>query len=84
MLINVTEIILIVLIVAIVFGAGRLPSIASAVGKMRMNFRRGLQEGEPIDITPVVEPGESSGDAARSRKPGHFDQEVEDAVIDPE
>jgi len=82
MLINVTEIILIIVIIAIVFGAGRLPNIANAVGKMRVNFRRGLEEEEPIDITPTVEPAPARDES--SRKPGHFDQEVEDAVIDPE
>lgn len=77
---NATEIILIILIVVIVFGVGKLPNIAAQLGRMRSEFKKGLEgEGEdaPIDITPRGEEKKPAG-----RKPGKFDADVEDADVE--
>ena len=43
-----TELIIILVIVLIVFGAGRLPEVGGALGKGIRAFRRG-QDGEDVD-----------------------------------
>ena len=40
------ELMLILLLVLIVFGAGKLPQVGSALGKGMRNFKEGVKEGE--------------------------------------
>lgn len=54
------ELILILLIVVVVFGAGRLPEIGSALGKGIRDFKKGLNE-EP-------QPEKQSTDGAKHSK----------------
>lgn len=46
-----TELIIILVLVLIIFGAGKLPEIGGALGKGIRNFRK-AQERDEIDITP--------------------------------
>jgi sec-independent protein translocase protein TatA len=46
------ELILILLIVLLVFGANKLPLLGEGVGKAIKNFKRGLNTDEEIDVTP--------------------------------
>ncbi|HJZ88043.1 MAG TPA: twin-arginine translocase TatA/TatE family subunit [Polyangia bacterium] len=46
------ELILILLIVLIVFGAGKLPQIGDALGRSIKNFKRATQASDEIDVTP--------------------------------
>jgi|YelNatPaOPRAMG01_1025707.scaffolds.fasta_scaffold101847_3 sec-independent protein translocase protein TatA len=48
------ELVLILLIVIIVFGAGRLPEIGSALGKGIRDFKKGLQD-EPEAPKPPAQ-----------------------------
>ena len=73
-----TEIILIVIIILITIGMGKLPAIASSIGRLRSNFNKGLKHDEPIDITPQAQAANSNPE----RKPGKFEHSVEDATID--
>jgi sec-independent protein translocase protein TatA len=41
-----TEIILIVLVIFLLFGATRLPQLAKALGQSKKAFREGIEEGE--------------------------------------
>ena len=41
-----TELIIILVLVLIIFGAGKLPSVGGALGKGMRNFKDGLKEGE--------------------------------------
>ena len=50
-----TEMVLILVLVLIVFGAGKLPEIGSALGKGIRSFRKATQERDEIDITPESE-----------------------------
>jgi sec-independent protein translocase protein TatA len=44
------EIILLLVVILVVFGAGRLPQIGTSLGKALKNFRQGLKgEDEPKD-----------------------------------
>lgn len=41
-----TQIIFVVLIIALLFGAGRLPQLAKSLGQSRKAFREGMREAE--------------------------------------
>jgi sec-independent protein translocase protein TatA len=47
-----TELVLILLIVLIVFGAGKLPQIGDALGKGIRNFKKSSSGKNEIDVTP--------------------------------
>lgn len=51
-----TELLLILAIVVIIFGASKLPEIGSGMGKAIKNFKKASDE---IDITPEKEKDES-------------------------
>ena len=54
------EIIIILVIVFIVFGAGKLPGIGEAIGKSIKNFKKSYKETDSIDITSSKNDNKSS------------------------
>jgi sec-independent protein translocase protein TatA len=46
------ELVVVLVIVLVVFGAGRLPEVMGAMGKGVQSFKRGLKEPPEIDVTP--------------------------------
>jgi sec-independent protein translocase protein TatA len=46
------ELLVVLLIVLVVFGAGKLPEIGSGLGKALRGFKKGMSEPDEIDITP--------------------------------
>lgn len=58
------QILLILLIVLLIFGAKKLPEIGGGLGKAIRNFRRASTEPDEIDITPVKK--ESSNDPEKT------------------
>ncbi|MDY7017088.1 MAG: twin-arginine translocase TatA/TatE family subunit [Nitrospirota bacterium] len=52
--IGTTELILILAVVMIIFGAGKLPEVGSALGKGIRGFKKSLNEKEEINITPTA------------------------------
>jgi sec-independent protein translocase protein TatA len=46
------EIILIILVVMIVFGASKLPQLGDGLGRAIKNFKRAVQGGSEIDVSP--------------------------------
>lgn len=46
------ELVLILVIVLIVFGAGRLPEVGDAMGRTIRSFRKAVRQPDEIDITP--------------------------------
>jgi Sec-independent protein translocase protein TatA len=74
---NFTEIALIVLIVLLVFGMGKLPQMAASAGSFLSKARRRALSEPLIDITPPREPAGQPG-----RKPGKFDNSVEEAKVE--
>jgi len=46
------ELLIILVIVLVIFGAGKLPEIGAGLGKGISNFRRTSQEAKEIDVTP--------------------------------
>jgi len=49
------ELIVIMIIVLLVFGAGKLADVGGALGKGIKNFKKSLKEPEEIDVTPKKE-----------------------------
>jgi sec-independent protein translocase protein TatA len=47
-----TELLVILLIVVVIFGARRLPEIGSGLGKAIKNFKLGVSSQDEIDVTP--------------------------------
>lgn len=47
-----TELIIILVLVMIIFGAGKLPDIGNALGKGIRNFKKSIDSDDEIDITP--------------------------------
>ena len=50
--IGIQELLIILVIVLIIFGAGKLPEIGSALGKGIRNFKKSTREADDIDVTP--------------------------------
>jgi sec-independent protein translocase protein TatA len=46
------ELIIILVIVVVLFGATRLPQIGSGIGQAIRNFKKSVHESEEIDVTP--------------------------------
>ncbi len=49
---NISELIVILLICLLVFGANRLPQIGDGIGKAIKNFKRGMNTDDDIEVTP--------------------------------
>ncbi len=47
-----TELIIILVIVVILFGASRLPEIGRGIGEAIKNFKKSTSENPEIDVTP--------------------------------
>jgi sec-independent protein translocase protein TatA len=66
--IGATELLIVLAIVIVLFGARRLPELGSGVGKAIRNFRSGLSGKDELDVTPKKgEVGE--GQPAKSDHP---------------
>ena len=59
-----TELILILVIVLIIFGVGKLPDIGSGMGKAIRNFKKASDDAQ-IDVTPGKD---KIGDSAKNNK----------------
>jgi sec-independent protein translocase protein TatA len=46
------ELIIILIIIVVLFGATRLPQIGSGIGQAIKNFKKSVKEGDEIDVTP--------------------------------
>lgn len=69
------ELILILAIVLLVFGANKLPQLGEGVGKAIKNFKRGISSDDEIDVTPEKK---QVGDKSSASSVG---EQVEDADV---
>jgi sec-independent protein translocase protein TatA len=53
--IGTTELLVILGIVIVVFGARRLPELGTGIGQAIKNFKKGLTSKDEIDVTPKKE-----------------------------
>jgi sec-independent protein translocase protein TatA len=54
------ELIVILVIVLIIFGAGKLPEIGEGLGRGIRSFRKAVKTPDEIDITPKSDPDSES------------------------
>jgi sec-independent protein translocase protein TatA len=54
------ELLVILVIVLIIFGAGKLPEIGEGLGRGIRSFRKAVKAPDEIDITPKSEPSSES------------------------
>ena len=51
--IGIPELIIILVIVLVIFGANKLPEIGSGMGRAIKNFKKATTEPEEIEVTPT-------------------------------
>ncbi len=75
-----TELILILVIVLIIFGAGKLPQLGEGVGKAIKGFKKSVQEAEQYDIDPQAQAEE--GVTESTVAPSQIAQPVQAASVE--
>ena len=53
--IGMPELLVILVIILIIFGAGKLPEIGGALGRSIKNFKKANREPDEIDVTPAAD-----------------------------
>jgi sec-independent protein translocase protein TatA len=64
---GVSELLVVLVIVLIFFGAGKLPDVMGSLGKGIQQFKRGLKEPPEIDVTPEQQDGDAAKRDAATR-----------------
>ena len=59
---GITELVIILVIIVVLFGASRLPEIGRGVGEAIKNFKKSISDQSEIDVTPGGEKKDDSGD----------------------
>jgi len=63
-----TELIVVLVIILIVFGAGKLPDIASGLGKGIRDFKKGMKDLEEGDDEPSTTDRNGKGGSSPARR----------------
>ena len=63
------ELMIILVIIMIIFGAGKLPEIGSAFGNSIKNFKKSMKEAEEIQESANIESPETEVDTSDSESP---------------
>jgi len=61
---GISELLIILVIVLVIFGAGKLPEIGEGLGRGIRNFRKAVKTPDEIDVTP--EPGSTESSEKKS------------------
>jgi sec-independent protein translocase protein TatA len=67
------ELVIILIIILVLFGATRLPQIGSGIGQAIRNFKKSVKETEEIDVTPKKE-------NTKEKKKEEIDKEKEESA----
>jgi len=62
---GVPELIIILVIVVLLFGAGKLPQIGAGLGEGIRNFRKAMKEKNEVDVTPAKPPAGPGNEAPK-------------------
>ena len=83
------ELMIILIIIMIIFGAGKLPEIGSAFGRSIKNFKKSMKEAEaeevesrPSDGEPALSAGTLEGEATKPLTPEEAAAKKEAEMID--
>lgn len=49
------ELLIILVLVMVIFGAGKLPQVGEALGKGIRNFKKGVSEAEELDLADLAD-----------------------------
>jgi sec-independent protein translocase protein TatA len=49
---GVTELLILLVIIVLIFGAGKLPQLGAGIGQGIKNFKKAIKEPDAIDVTP--------------------------------
>jgi sec-independent protein translocase protein TatA len=60
------ELVILLIIVLLVFGAGKLPQIGDALGKSIKNFKRASSGKDEIEVTPKKEIADKTTDSSKT------------------
>lgn len=60
------ELLLILIIVLIIFGAGKLPQLGEGLGKAIKGFKKSVHEADAIDVTPAEQSEQAQSQSASS------------------
>lgn len=63
---SMTQLLIVLLVVVVLFGAKKLPEIGGGLGKAIKNFKKATTEPDEIDITPT----------AKKKQPAEEDKEA--------
>jgi sec-independent protein translocase protein TatA len=72
-----SELVVILLILMLVFGASRLPKLGESMGKAIRNFKRAVAQNENIEVHPI-------SDAERKQLQNKQAKPASDEIIDAE
>jgi sec-independent protein translocase protein TatA len=72
--IGTTELLIVLGIVVLLFGASRLPELGSGVGKAIKNFKAGLSGKDEIDVTPKRDEVTEGEESAEPTEPARTEQ----------
>ncbi|CUS34581.1 twin-arginine translocase TatA/TatE family subunit [Candidatus Nitrospira nitrificans] len=64
------ELLLILIIVLIIFGAGKLPQLGEGLGKAIKGFKKSVHEADAIDVTPAEQSQQAQPQATPSNQVG--------------
>jgi sec-independent protein translocase protein TatA len=62
------ELLLVLIIVVVVFGASKLPQLGDGLGKAIKNFKRSVNSHDEIDVSPSEKKSELDEDASKAGK----------------
>ena len=71
------ELVLILVIVMVVFGATKLPQLGDGLGRAIKNFKRSMGTLNEIDVTPRTDAGGKKSDKKSDKKPETSDDKSE-------
>lgn len=63
------ELLLILFIVLIIFGAGKIPQLGEGLGKAIKGFKKAVHEPEPVDVTATQVPEQPAQPASIAQAP---------------
>ena len=60
------ELLIILIIVLLVFGIGRVPELGTALGEGIKNFKKGYRDSKSLDVTPESQDASPKGEKVSS------------------
>jgi sec-independent protein translocase protein TatA len=65
------ELLLILIIVLIIFGAGKIPQLGEGLGKAIKGFKKSVNEADALDVTPTGENQNQTPSEGQGASPQH-------------